>query len=119
MRKLIAAATLLAMAVTGLPGPVGATPDEDAIRMGRALLGKEYPQALRNLARNDGFGGPVSPLLATRMQDRSPELVAEARRLMTVEPRGKGMWLIRFPYVNVVLVETNTVRGPASCPIRF
>lgn len=80
--------------------------DEDDIRAGRALLAREYPQVLRHLARNDGFGGPTSPLLATRMQDRSPELVAEARRLMTVEPRGKGLWLIRFPYVNVVLVET-------------
>ena len=77
---------------------------------GRKLLIGEYPAAFRNLMRNDGFGGPSSPMIANRMQDRSPELVVEARSKMTVinygTAQGRGLWHIRFPYVNVTLVET-------------
>ena len=76
---------------------------------GRKLLIGEYPAAFRNLMRNDGFGGPSSPMIANRMQDRSPDLVAEARSKMTVTnygtEKGHGLWHIRFPYVNVTLVE--------------
>jgi glyoxylase-like metal-dependent hydrolase (beta-lactamase superfamily II) len=42
------------------------------------------------------------------MLSDAPELVAEAKAKMTVEAVGKGMWLIRFPYVNVALVETRS-----------
>lgn len=76
---------------------------------GRKLLVAEYPAAFRTLMRNDGFGGPSSPMIAGRMQDRAPELVAEARAKMTVVDygtKGRGLWHIRFPYVNVTLVET-------------
>lgn len=76
---------------------------------GRKLLIAEYPAAFRTLMRNDGFGGPSAPMIAGRMQDRAPELVAEARSKMTVTnygTKGRGLWHIRFPYVNVTLVET-------------
>jgi glyoxylase-like metal-dependent hydrolase (beta-lactamase superfamily II) len=82
------------------------TPGEAEVIAGRKLLIAENPAAFRQMARNDGFGGARSALIANRMQDRAPELVAEARAKMTVEAFGKGLWLIRFPYVNVVLVET-------------
>jgi alkyl sulfatase BDS1-like metallo-beta-lactamase superfamily hydrolase len=83
---------------------------EAAGTLGRRLLAREYPAALRNLMRNDGFGGPSAPAISNRMQDRAPELVAEARSKMSVVPfgtqEGRGLWHIRFPYVNVTLVET-------------
>lgn len=82
------------------------THDEALIAAGRKLLFAEHPAAFAAMARNDGFGGPKSALIANRMQDRAPELVAEARAKMSVEAFGKGLWLIRFPYVNVVLLET-------------
>ncbi len=96
-------ALLLAVAA-----PIAAEPTvaEAELATGKRLLAQEHPDTLRAMARNDGFGGPRSSLIANRMQDRAPELVAEARIKMTVEPHGKGLWLIRFPYVNVVLVET-------------
>lgn len=88
--------------------PIGAEPmaAEAELALGKRLLVQEHPDILRAMARQDGFGGPRSSLIANRMQDRAPELVAEAQSKMTVEPHGKGLWLIRFPYVNVVLVET-------------
>jgi alkyl sulfatase BDS1-like metallo-beta-lactamase superfamily hydrolase len=88
--------------------PVSAqqTVAETELATGKRLLAQEHPDVLRVMARNDGFGGPRSSLIANRMQDRAPELVEEARSKMTVEPQGEGLWLIRFPYVNVVLVET-------------
>ena len=94
---------LVAMAAAA---PTVPTPDEALVAAGRKLLFTEYPTAFRQMARNDGFGGPRSALIANRMQDRAPELVAEARAKMSVEPIEKGLWLIRFPYVNVVLLET-------------
>jgi alkyl sulfatase BDS1-like metallo-beta-lactamase superfamily hydrolase len=88
--------------------PVSAqqTVAETELATGKRLLAQEHPDVLRAMARNDGFGGPASHLIANRMQERAPELVEEARSKMTVEPHGKGLWLIRFPYVNVVLIET-------------
>lgn len=94
---------LIAVAV---PSSAQTSVAEADLAEGKRLLAQEHPDILRTMARNDGFGGPRSPLIANRMQDRAPELVAEARGKMTVEPQGKGLWLIRFPYVNVVLVET-------------
>jgi glyoxylase-like metal-dependent hydrolase (beta-lactamase superfamily II) len=96
----LAALFLVTGAAPALP------PDEALVAAGRRLLFAEHPEAFAQMARNDGFGGPKSALIANRMQDRAPELVAEARAKMTVEAFGKGLWLIRFPYVNVVLLET-------------
>ena len=63
---------------------------------------------MKHMARQDGFGGPSSPKIARAMLSDAPELVAEAKAKMTVEAVGEGMWLIRFPYVNVALVETRS-----------
>lgn len=70
------------------------------------MLAREYPDVMRNMARQDGFGGPSSPVIARAMLSDAPDLIAAARAKMTVETQGSGLWLIRFPYVNVALVET-------------
>jgi glyoxylase-like metal-dependent hydrolase (beta-lactamase superfamily II) len=82
------------------------SPDDFRIQKGRALIAQEHPDIVRHMARQDGFGGPRSALIARAMLSTAPEVVAEARAKMTIEPHGKGMWLIRFPYVNVALIET-------------
>lgn len=92
-------------------GPVRAdgfvpSADDQLVQQGRALLAREYPDVMKHMARQDGFGGPSSPPIARAMLSDAPELVAEAKAKMTVEAMGKGMWLVRFPYVNVALVET-------------
>jgi len=81
--------------------------DEDMLlRKGRMLLAREHGDILRHMLRNDGFGGASSPMIATAMLVDKPALVAEARAKMTIEKHGQGMWLLRFPYVNVAVIET-------------
>lgn len=82
--------------------------DDQLVQQGRALLAREYPEVMKHMARQDGFGGPSSPPIARAMLSDAPELVAEAKAKMTVEAMGKGMWLVRFPYVNVALIETRS-----------
>jgi hypothetical protein len=94
-------------------GPVradGFTPsaDDQLVQQGRALLAREYPDVMKHMARQDGFGGPSSPPIARAMLSDAPELVAEATAKMTVQAMGKGTWLVRFPYVNVALIETRS-----------
>lgn len=84
------------------------SPDDKLVQQGRALLAREHPQVMKHMARQDGFGGPSSPPIARAMLSDAPALVAEAKAKMTVEKMGEGLWLIRFPYVNVALVETRS-----------
>lgn len=88
------------------------SPDDRLTQQGRALLAREYPDVMKHMARQDGFGGPSSPMIARAMLSDAPHLVAEARAQMVVEKvdgkAGRGMWLIRFPYVNVALIETRS-----------
>ena len=111
-RAIVGAAMLMltAQSVSASPTEVAATDREQMTQRGRSLLIREHPEVFKNLLRNDGFGGPSSPKIANRMQDRSVELVALAKAAMTVTnystKKGRGLWHIRFPYVNVTLVET-------------
>ena len=113
LRQMIGGAAILilsAQTVSANPAEIGAAHREQMTQLGRSLLIREYPEIFKNFLRNDGFGGPSSPKIANRMQDRSPELVALAKAAMTVTnyrtQKGRGLWHIRFPYVNVTLVET-------------
>lgn len=76
------------------------------IQQGRSLLASEHPDVMRHMFRNDGFGGAGSLVIAPSMLSDAPDHIAAARANMTIEKHGKGMWLIRFPYVNVALIET-------------
>ena len=87
------------------PG-IAPTADDALVDRGRLLIAREHPDVIRHSFRNNGFGGPSSNAIATAMLSDAPALVAEARAKMTVEPHGRGMWLLRFPYVNVAVIET-------------
>lgn len=105
--NLIAAAILAlaappAKAADGFP----AAADDRLVQQGRALIAREHPEVIRHMMRNDGFGGGNSAVIATSMLSTSPQHIAAARAGMKIEPHGRGMWLIRFPYVNVALIET-------------
>ncbi|MBK8374747.1 MBL fold metallo-hydrolase [Sphingorhabdus sp.] len=86
----------------------GFQPSDDDLRVqqGRQLLAREFPEVMRHMARQDGFGGPSSKPIARAMLSDAPDLVAEAKAKMTVEKIEDGVWLIHFPYVNVALIET-------------
>lgn len=110
VRLWLLAGTLLAsVAGAALAQPFALCEDDKLAQEGRAILAREYPDVVRHMARNDGFGGPSSPLIARQMLSDTPALVAEAKAKMSVESYGspgRGLWLVRFPYVNVAVVET-------------
>lgn len=104
MRRFIAALAFWASPVLAAGFPPSA--DDLLVQQGRPLIAREHPEVIKHMARNDGFGGSSSPAIARAMLSDAPELVAEARRKMVIEPQGPGLWLIRFPYVNVAVLET-------------
>lgn len=106
MRRLLVALAALLLPAPALAQGWPVSDDDRLVQQGRMLLAREYPEVMRHVARNDGFGGPSSPPIARAMLSDAPALVAEARAKMTVEPQGPGLWLLRFPYVNVALIET-------------
>lgn len=110
MRLIAAILILLCATVAPAEPPVdpGFPPsaDDALVRQGRMLIAREYPEVVRHAFRKDGFGGAGSPLIAAAMLSASPERIAAARAAMIIERHGKAMWLLRFPYVNVALIET-------------
>lgn len=75
----------------------------------RKELMAQYPNVLNVLTSNAnaGFGGEQSVAIANHMYSRTnAEAIADARAKLTVEPHGKGTWLLRFPYVNIAVFET-------------
>lgn len=105
-KTLIAALLLIGSASVAADSTLTPSADDQLAREGRVLLAREYPQVLAHVFRKDGFGGPPSPLIAQNMLSASPDRVAAARKAMTIERHGQGMWLLRFPYVNVAVIET-------------
>ena len=106
IRRLLAAALAMAPATT-LADPGFPLSENDRLaREGRMLIVREHPEVIARMMRNDGFGGAGAPLIAQAMLSASPERIAIARKAMTVERHGQRMWLLRFPYVNVAVIET-------------
>lgn len=106
IHRLIACALLFAAVPTLADVQLAPNADDLLVQRGKALIAREHGDVLRHVFRNDGFGGPSSAKIANQMLSDAPDLVAEARSKMTIEPHGKGMWLLRFPYVNVAVIET-------------
>ena len=107
MKRLVLATLLATLAVpSAAEQPLAPNADDLLVQRGRMLIAREHGEVLRHVFRKDGFGGPSSNLIAGSMLSDAPELVAEARAKMTVERHGRGMWLLRFPYVNVAVIET-------------
>ena len=109
MRALLVLAAALGLAGAAVAQPFAASEEDKLAQQGRAILAREHPEVIRHMSRNDGFGGPSAPAIARAMLSDAPALVAEAKAKMTVESYGapgRGLWLVRFPYVNVAVVET-------------
>lgn len=106
IRPWLALTLLLAPAALQADAPMAPNADDLLVQRGRALIAREHADVLRHVFRNDGFGGPSSHKIAGSMLSDAPELVAEARTKMIIDQQGPGMWLLRFPYVNVAVIET-------------
>jgi len=76
----------------------------------RAELFREYPHIPAAMAHsaNAGFGGDSSRAIGTHMYSRTDAAaIADARAKLKIEEHGKGTWLLRLPYVNIVVFETS------------
>lgn len=62
---------MLAMAPAAVAQPFAPNEEDRLAAQGQAILAREHPQVIRHMARNDGFGGPSSPLIARQMLRRS------------------------------------------------
>ena len=127
MRKPVVAAAFLCT-VLGLPGPAASAPaivqaaaalspvagspgapsSEQLADAKRALFVANpwMAQVMRKAA--DGFGNVYSAAVANHMYSRTfSPAIDEVRQLTTVVPEGPRTWLIRMPWVNVVVFETD------------
>ncbi|MCL5041326.1 MAG: MBL fold metallo-hydrolase [Gammaproteobacteria bacterium] len=76
----------------------------------RAEVFKKYPSVLEALTSNSniGFGGAFSHAIANNMHSRTnPKAIQDAYDFLEVEAYGDGVWLLRFPFVNVAVFETS------------
>lgn len=75
----------------------------------RAEVMREHGHILKAMLASEhaGFGGDVSAAIANHMASRNDTAaINDARDKLRVETYGDGTWLLRFPWVNVAVFET-------------
>ena len=82
------------------------TLDLEDMSKARMQLFQEDPDLLDAVKHGAGFGGSYSFHVATDIFGNKPAAIEDVRAKTEVVPITEGVWLIRFPIVNVVLVET-------------
>lgn len=76
-------------------------------RLRRSLL-SDNPTLLNSIVRGGQFGGDYSMAIANRMYSRHNEAaIADANDNTTIEEHAPGVYLIRFPIVNVAAFDTD------------
>ncbi len=103
---LLASATLALL----LPCAYAATETpsiEDERAAARLAVYRENPFLRQAVSRVDGFGNVTSFAIANRMYSRTdPAALADAAQKLSIEKQADGVWLLRFPWVNVAVFET-------------
>ena len=80
---------------------------QDERTAARAAVYQENPFLRKAVGRVQGFGNAMSIAVANRMYSRTDTAaLADAKNLATIEKHGDGVWLVRFPWVNVAVFET-------------
>ena len=110
LRRMLAAALLLscppaAMAHDDQPQPPG---DPAKVAAARAAVVRENPLLMRVIARGGSFSSEFSQAIANKMYSRTDEAaIADARAKLKVEAQGPRSWLLRLPFVNIAVFETD------------
>lgn len=74
----------------------------------RAAVMRENPQLMRVISRGGSFSSEFSQAIANRMYSRSDEAaIADARAKLKIEAQGPRSWLLRLPFVNIAVFETD------------
>ena len=108
-----AAVLVLALAAAG----VSAHDDEkDSLRnadpaklaAARAAVAREHPALMRSITRGGSFSSEFSQAIANNMYSRTDAAaIADARAKLQVESHGPRTWLLRLPFVNIAVFETD------------
>jgi glyoxylase-like metal-dependent hydrolase (beta-lactamase superfamily II) len=85
------------------------TADAATIAAARAAVARENPQLMQAIKRGGSFSGEsFSQAIANQMYSRSDAAaIADARAKLSVEPQGPRSWLLRLPFVNIAVFETD------------
>lgn len=76
----------------------------------RAEIFKQYPSVYKALTSNSniGFGGAFSHAIANQMYSRTDQkAIDDAYKMLEIESYDDKTWLLRFPFVNVAVFETD------------
>jgi len=80
----------------------------EAVQAARRAVVQETPGIGRVIARGGAFSSEFSQVIANRMYSRlDSAAAADARAKLRIEPHGPRTWLLRLPFVNIALFETD------------
>lgn len=111
MRRVTAALVLLAAACAQahdeddrLLRPFDAT----QVRAARAEVARENPALMRAISRGGAFSSEFSQAIANQMYSRTDAAaIADTRAKLKVELHGPRTWVLRLPFVNIAVFETD------------
>ena len=82
--------------------------DATQVRAARAEVARENPALMRAISRGGAFSSEFSQAIANQMYSRTDAAaIADARAKLKVEPHGPRTWLLRLPFVNIAVFETD------------
>ncbi|MEY2776184.1 MAG: hypothetical protein RLY30_282 [Pseudomonadota bacterium] len=87
----------------------GTTGPSTSYQAARAKVMSENPQLRASIMRGGSFSGPdFSAAIANRMYSRKDaSAIEDARKKLRIESQGRGVWLLRLPFVNIAVIETD------------
>lgn len=107
----VALALLLGLGAQAQPAAIDPLRQADAaaIAAARGAVARENPQLMKAITRGGSFSGEsFSQAIANNMYSRSDAAaIADARAKLKVEPQGPRSWLLRLPFVNIAVFETD------------
>lgn len=79
-----------------------------AFALAQSEVMRDYPALLKAITRGGGFSSDFSKAIANNMYSRTDAAaIADAKAKLKIEPLGPRTWLLRFPFVNVAVFETD------------
>jgi alkyl sulfatase BDS1-like metallo-beta-lactamase superfamily hydrolase len=88
--------------------PLKPRPNVQEIQSVRAQVLRDAPKLTQVIRKGGAFSSEFSVAIANRMYSRTDEAaIADARAKLRVESHGPRTWLLRLPFVNIAVFETD------------
>lgn len=108
---LIALLTLAACAARAHDDPLDSLTRRfppEAVQAARAAVAGDSPRLVQAIRRGGAFSSEFSQVIANRMYSRVDlQAMDDARAKLKVEAHGPRTWLLRLPFVNIAVFETD------------